>query len=121
MNLLRLSRACRRLRELRNAIKFSRWTKNKWSIFFELGFHSKYEANKKVFTGENSFGYEKTWSISYNCLDLGLGFRHYMFLNNNSKLFLNISGMYSPTLEANLQSDHNDELKLRSKPYLGLM
>lgn len=95
--------------------------KNKWSLFFDLTYQSKYESQKTVV--EEYFypnKYVRVWNVKYNCFNLGLGLRHYMFLNNNSKLFLDVAALYSPNQEAMLGNDNKVVLEIKSKPYLGL-
>lgn len=92
---------------------------NKWSVFFDLEYQSNYEANKTIAVGSYPFNYEKHWNASYSSFDLGLGFRHYMFLNNNSKLFLSGLLKISPKSGAAVGSE-KEQLIIISKPYVGL-
>ena len=59
------------------------WQKNKWSIFFEPTYRTyKSKANKN----------SQTFSADYSSVEVPLGFRHYFFLNDRSKIF--VDGMY---------------------------
>ena len=75
---------------------------NKWALFVEPNYQS-YEA-------EGS-GETLDWRIEYRYLELPLGVRHYMFLNDNSKLFLNAAYLMSfPVGDAFVQ--YNDAIPL---------
>lgn len=78
--------------------------KKNWSIFSEFAYHSKYESNKKIPVVGLYYASDADWNISYSYLDLGLGLSYYMLLNNNSKLFLNVSGNHSLALKSKLEN-----------------
>lgn len=56
------------------------FNKNKWAGIFEPTYQS-YKGSK----GDDF----KTWEVDYQSLELSIGFRHYIFLNDKSKIFLN--------------------------------
>ena len=60
---------------------------NTWAIFLEPGFQS-YESSKKLY-GESSETPEQIFTLDYQYIDIPLGLRHYSYLNDNSKLFIN--------------------------------
>ena len=76
------------------------FNKNKWAIIIE----PTYQYYKSE-TETTSFGSGQTVKIDYNSLELPIGVRHYMFLNNNSKLFINVSWV----LDFNFGSDFDYE------------
>ena len=69
------------------------FNKNKWGILFEPTFQY-FKA-----TGENSNG---STSINYKSLEFPIGLRHYFFLNNTIKLFIN--GFYIPAISPDFHS-----------------
>jgi hypothetical protein len=56
------------------------FNKNKWGILFEPSFNT--------FTGEEDET-GKNYEVKINTVEIGFGVRHYFFLNQNSKIFLN--------------------------------
>ncbi|UMB59666.1 PorT family protein [Lutibacter sp. A80] len=62
------------------------FNKNKWAIIIE----PTYQYFKSE-TSTISFGTKQSVKIDYNSIELPIGVRHYMFLNKNSKLFINTS------------------------------
>ena len=75
---------------------------NKWALFVEPNYQSyKAEGSNELFD----------WRIDYRYLELPMGVRHYMFLNDNSKLFLNAAYVMSfPIGDAFVQ--YNDAIPL---------
>ena len=71
--------------ELEYVFPFNR---NKWATYFEPAY--------KTFTGEKKLTevFNANLSAKYSSLELGLGVRHYFFLNEESKLFLNLGYVY---------------------------
>lgn len=69
------------------------FNKNKWGIVFEPTFQYF------IATGENSNG---GTSINYKSLEFPIGLRHYFFLNNTIKLFVN--GFYIPAFSPDFHS-----------------
>lgn len=63
------------------------FNKNKWAITAEP-FYETYKSELPISTNQ-------TLSVDYKYFGLGFGIRHYLFLNNNSKLFINASGIFA--------------------------
>ena len=63
--------------------------KNKWAIAIEPTFQT-YSSDRKI-NNPNSFLNAYNIQIKYSSIDLPLSIRHYMYLNNNSKFFVNLS------------------------------
>lgn len=61
------------------------FNKNKWAVILE----PTYQSYKNEKTTEEYGGI--TTRVKYNSIELPLGVRHYFFLNNNSKIFINAS------------------------------
>ena len=82
------------------------FNKNKWSFFIEPTFQTYSGDIKGSQSGE----------IDYNSIELPFGVKHYMFLNDNSKLF--ISGAYVIDFTMNSKIDFNNigDLKIKSGP-----
>ncbi|MDR7128907.1 hypothetical protein J2X69_001239 [Algoriphagus sp. 4150] len=65
------------------------FNKNKWGVIIEPTFQS-YKSEKTAST-KNSTVNTYNVTADYKSLELPIGLRHYMFLNANSKLFINLS------------------------------
>jgi outer membrane protein with beta-barrel domain len=65
---------------------------NKWSIILEPTYQS-YKSKKELITNEVSGGVLYA-NIDYQSIEIPVGFRYYMHLNKNSKIFANISYLF---------------------------
>lgn len=73
--------------EIENILPFNN---NKWSVFMELAFN-RFSGDVSQTTGNATFGFrELNLSMDYKSLEVAPGFRHFLFLNEKSKLFLNV-------------------------------
>lgn len=69
------------------------FNKNKWSLFFAPNYGSyKGESNTVDLASR------KTFKFSYSELQLPIGFRHYMYINNHSKVFFSGAVVFAITL-----------------------
>ena len=65
------------------------FNKNKWSVFIEPTYQNyKSETSADV---KNVTGGELSSEVDYNSIEFPIGLRHYFFINNNSKVFINAS------------------------------
>ncbi|MCW3788237.1 hypothetical protein [Plebeiibacterium sediminum] len=77
------------------------FNKNKWSVFAEPTFqYLKAETSRET---DMVFGGKLITKINYNAVELPIGVRHYFFLNDKSKLFVNGCALVNVM--------HNSELK----------
>lgn len=98
--------------ELEAVFPFNR---NKWALIFEPSYHSY---NNELEETENS---NDTGFIDYSSLDFNLGIRHYLFINNTSKLFINAGYFYSAVFNSKtfFSFDFERELKPNGSAFLG--
>lgn len=61
--------------------------KNKWALIFEPTYVGGYKAEKSRLDSKTNE--ELKGNIEYNSIELPIGVRYYMYLNNNSSLFIN--------------------------------
>jgi hypothetical protein len=59
------------------------FNKNKWSFITEPTYQNVYKAEDYIQSGRQRM------SVTYKSFQIPIGIRHYFYLNNNSKLFLN--------------------------------
>jgi len=93
------------------------FNRNKWAIIFEPTYHS-YKSEK---TKKNYRGHDMKSIMEYNAIEFPIGFRHYMFLNDNSKFFINTQFIieYSFNSKATFETYINvpsTEMEIRPKP-----
>ena len=82
------------------------FNKNKWSIIIEPTYHYFNSEQKKSPT--NVTGGDLTVIVDYNSFEVPLGIRHYFFLNNESKLFANVSYVFDKSLNSSVEFNRND-------------
>jgi len=65
------------------------FNKNKWSLIFEPAYQGYSNETTKTFRPGTIAEYKETYKVNYTSIEFALGLRHYFFLNNNAKFFLN--------------------------------
>lgn len=94
------------------------FNKNKWAIFVEPTY-TYYEGESEYY-GE----YGQTVKTDYKSVEIPIGLRHYFFLNENSKLFLNASLVFNIDLDSGINRVKDDyrlwEINTRNNAMIGL-
>jgi hypothetical protein len=88
------------------------FNKNKWALFIEPGYQS-YSGEGEVEVDSQNPNFRETLEVEYNFIDVPLGLRHYMFLNDKNSIFINaavvfafdLSGTFNYTNETFNQRD----------------
>ena len=80
--------------------------KNKWAIAIEPTYQS-FKSEKTVDANNVSGGILIT-EADYNSIEIPLSLRHYFFLNNNSKLFVNISYVFDFSSKSSIEIKRSD-------------
>jgi len=83
--------------ELEGILPFN---KNKWGMFIEPTFHSFSSEKQTEPTAFNSNTSLAT--VNYKSIEIPMGLRHYMFLNDNAKLFANVGYVVDIPLNASV-------------------
>lgn len=65
------------------------FNKNKWGIIVEPTYH--YYKSEKITEADNVAGGQLISNVNYKSIELPVGIRHYFFLKNRSKIFINAS------------------------------
>lgn len=73
------------------------FNKNKWTVIIEPTYQS-FKAEDKTSTNLSNT------NVDYKSLELPIGLRHYLFLNNNSKIFINGSFIYDIVLNSKVRN-----------------
>ncbi|MBL7885715.1 MAG: hypothetical protein JNJ52_03120 [Flavobacterium sp.] len=80
---------------------------NKWSISFEPTYNSFKTSKDFNYINTTSTVIKTAVTLDYKSIQLPLGFRHYMFLNQKSKLFLNAALAFDLNSSSKISSDNN--------------
>lgn len=81
------------------------FNKNKWSIIIEPTYHT--------YTTNDESDFEKV-DVRYNSIEIPIGIRHYFFLDNDSKLFLNGALVLELPLKSIIDYEFSRDLDLGS-------
>jgi len=74
------------------------FNKNKWAILIEPSYqYYKSEKTKTVIRFSSAIPQNIIFNADYESIELPIGIRHYFFLNNNSKIFINGSFVFDFT------------------------
>jgi hypothetical protein len=98
------------------------FNKNKWAFIFEPTFqciNTKNESNSRVYSGL------LVSELNYKSIELPVGLRHYFFLNNNSKLFINFLYVADYSINSKVKFSRKNEdpfltLDVKSKNNLAM-
>ncbi|PWN68951.1 tRNA modification GTPase [Chryseobacterium phosphatilyticum] len=84
------------------------FNKNKWALFAEPTYQY-YKGSKEITENEGSyFEYKYTATTDYKSIELPLGVRHYFFLDDRSKIFLNAAYVIDFNLSSSIKFDRNE-------------
>jgi hypothetical protein len=82
------------------------FNKNKWAIFAEPTYqYYKSETESIVYPGQ-FFEAKSTRSTDYKSIEVPFGIRHYFFLNDKSKVFINAAYVFDFQINSKIQYDY---------------
>ena len=88
------------------------YNKNKWAITIEPTYQNfKSEKTSNV---TNVSGGVLIANVDYSSIEVPIGLRHYFFLNNNSKIFINASYIFDLSSKSSIEFTRNDGSNLNS-------
>ncbi|MBG6133224.1 hypothetical protein IWQ47_004632 [Aquimarina sp. EL_43] len=88
------------------------FNKNKWGIFIEptyQSYKSNLEIEETTFIGTNT----RTFTVDYKSIELPIGLRHYLFLSDKSKLFINAAYVVDFEFDSTFQEEINGITKTK--------
>lgn len=91
--------------------------KNKWSLFLAPSYNSYKNITTVVINNTGPFSSDtqiENWEASLSYLDVSAGFKYYMFLSSDSKLFVECSYSVMKVMDSDIHSNDGD-FKLESK------
>jgi len=87
------------------------FNKNKWAIAIEPTIQSfKFEKRTNV---SNVYGGVLIAEVDYSSIEVPVSLRHYFFLNNNSKVFVNASYIFNVSSESSIKFSRDDGTNLQ--------
>ncbi|MEN8124486.1 MAG: outer membrane beta-barrel protein [Bacteroidota bacterium] len=97
------------------------FNKNKWSLFVEPNYHYyNTEKSFEVSNGTITIITEETVNIDLSSIEIPIGFRHYMFLKNNSKVFIDAMVVFESYLSSQIKFKVRRDLdEIKSPLHLG--
>ncbi len=81
------------------------FNKGKWAVLLEPTYQNY--KSEKIVEGQNI-------AIDYKSIEFPLGLRHYFFLNDKSKVFLNASFVLDVNLSSNITYENDSDLEIKS-------
>lgn len=99
------------------------FNKNKWTVAIEPTYHSY--KGEKTFNTSGVYGGIATSNVNYSSIEIPISLRHYFFLNEDSKIFINVSFIFESRLKNSAEftrKDHSNlySLDIKSTPHAGL-
>lgn len=88
------------------------FNKNKWAIAIEPTFQSF--KSEETTNGDNVSGGMFIANVDYSSIEIPISLRHYFFINNNSKIFINASYVIDLNLKSSIEFTTNDGSNLNS-------
>ncbi|MDG4945857.1 PorT family protein [Weeksellaceae bacterium KMM 9713] len=82
------------------------FNKNKWAIAIEPTYQS-YNAEARTNVSDVAGG-EVIATVDYSSIEIPVGLRHYLFLNDNSKMFINASYIFDFSSNSYIELNRND-------------
>jgi hypothetical protein len=86
---------------------------NKWAFILEPTYNSSYKAAKEDTVSRET-------KIEYATIEIPFGLRHYMFVNENSKLFINSSFVFDIPVNSKVTGENNYDISTVLNYSLGI-
>ncbi len=98
------------------------FNKNKWAIAIETTYQN-FKSEKTTIV-DNVSGGVLIANVDYSSIEVPVSLRHYFFLNNNSKIFINASYIFDLSSNSSIEFTRNDgsnlnSLDIKTRPNLG--
>lgn len=88
------------------------YNKNKWSVVVEPTY--QHYTSEGTIDANYLVGGKLTTIINYKSIELPIGLRHYMYLNDKSKLFINAQYIIDLVMKSNIEFKRNDNTIVNS-------
>lgn len=88
------------------------YNKNKWAIVLEPTYQN-FKSEKTTYVNTIS-GERQITNVNYNSIEVPIGLRHYLFINNNSKFFITASYIFDFNIKSSIELKNADNTILNS-------
>lgn len=89
------------------------FNKNKWAIFIEPSYH--YFKSDMVETTFQYYSYNKQYAqVDYNSIEVPIGLRHYFFINEASKVFINGAYVLDFSFNSTINFEPGSDLEVKA-------
>lgn len=88
------------------------YNKNKWAIVIEPTYQN-FKSEKTTYLN-NISGEKQITNVDYNSIEVPISLRHYLFINNNSKCFINASYIFDFNIKSSIELKGSDNSILNS-------
>jgi hypothetical protein len=88
---------------------------NKWSMIMGLSYQNYKSNSERTVFPNTAFEFKENAKVNYKSVELPIGFRHYLFLNNNSKIFLDVSYIFDFNKNSEINIDGGTNVSIDSK------
>jgi len=99
------------------------FNKNKWAILAEPTY--QYYKSKKTVDSDGVVGGKHITDVNYQSIEIPIGIRHYMFINDQSKLFINLQYVFDLAMDSKIEFKRKDDsilnsLDIKAKPNIAI-
>lgn len=84
------------------------FNKNKWALFIEPTYQYYKKESKSLAAEGWNFNYNYDANVDYKSIEMPIGIRHYFFLSDKSKLFLNAAYVMDFNMKSSMKIQFND-------------
>ncbi|KPH13583.1 outer membrane beta-barrel protein [Chryseobacterium sp. ERMR1:04] len=82
------------------------FNKNKWALFIEPTYNYYKADVEKTIQAGTYFEQKSKRSVDYKSIEIPFGVRHYFFLNDKSKIFINAAYLVDISIKSNIKYDY---------------
>lgn len=94
---------------------------NKWALLIEPTYqYYSSEKSNRLYPDSSNLLQTQTVKAEYQSIEIPIGIRHYIFLNKNSKLFINGSYILDLSLNSKIEFETMKDLEINSKNNIAL-
>lgn len=90
------------------------FNKNKWAVLVESKYQYYKSENERILNPNTVIERTEHIKVDYKSIEIPIGIRHYMFLNENSKFFINSSFAFVLNLNSNITFEHSEDLDIQA-------
>jgi len=89
--------------------------KNKWSIFIEPTYQNYTHKKERIVYEDTEFELKEHVTVKYKSIEVPMGIRHYLFINNNSKFFLDAAVLVDYNGNSKIDFESGNDIDISTK------